>query len=178
MSDSDQSAGKKKSDIKFLHDKRNVSISNGQKIVHEEYVIDSPKGLTIKFYHKEGDNFHKVTIKALDDGNYKFISSRNDEDRREEVLSKKDLLNELSKSKMLKFAVDYLDKQQGGADRYRSNGYQSRGSNRNGSRGSNRNQSRGSNRNGSRGSNRYQSRDNYVDNRSRNYNRSRDYMDY
>ena len=151
MSESDEGRGRR-SEINFLHDKRNVSISNGLKIVHEEYIIDGEKGLMIKFYHKEGDNFNKVTVKALGDGNYKFISSRNDEDKREETLSKKDLLEELKKSKMLKFALDYLDKQKGGAGESNRSG--SRGpSNRSGSKGpSNRSGSKGpSNRSGSRG---------------------------
>jgi hypothetical protein len=127
MSDSDE-GNRKKSDIKFLHDKRNVSISNGHKIVHEEYVIDGSKGVMIKFYHKEGDEFNKVTIKALEDGTYRFISSSNNEDKREEIMSKKDLLKELNKSKMMKFAVEYLEKQKGGYSKYNNseNDYDSR----------------------------------------------------
>ncbi len=105
---------KEKSNIVFLHDVRNASIINGKKIVHEEYVINGPKGLLIKFYHKENDVTVKYVIKALDANNFKFKSMIG-EKVSDQTYSKDDLLNELKKHKDLKFALDYIKTQKGGA---------------------------------------------------------------
>ena len=105
----------KKVEIKFLHDKRDVSIVNGKKIVHEEYIILGPKGLTVKFYHKEGDQSEKYIIKAVEGDKFKFISMKNDEEKKEEVFTKEDLLDEIKKHKLLKFALDFIKTQKGGA---------------------------------------------------------------
>ena len=50
---------KNKQNINFLHEKTSTTISNGNKVVHEEYIIDGEKGLTIKFFHKEGEEVMK-----------------------------------------------------------------------------------------------------------------------
>lgn len=108
------SRNKEKSDVKFLHDQRHVSISNNKKSIVEEYIIDGSKGLLVKFFDKKGDKFTKITIKSTDDGNYRYITVSDTKDREEQTLNKKDLLAILKKNKNLDFAIDYITKQKGG----------------------------------------------------------------
>lgn len=108
------SRNKEKSDVKFLHDRRHVSISNNKKSIVEEYIIDGSKGLLVKFFDKKDDKFTKITIKSTDDGNYRYITVSDTKDREEQTLNKKDLLAILKKNKNLDFAIDYITKQKGG----------------------------------------------------------------
>lgn len=109
---------RKRSDIKYLHDTRKVLISDGHKLVHEEYINDGSDGLVIKMYHKDGDNSEKITIRQTDDGQFKYVTFDNQE-KNESTLSKGDLLAQLKKSKHMKFASDFIDKQRGGRQQNR-----------------------------------------------------------
>ena|ERR1700744_3692207 len=109
---------KVKSNIVYLHDVKNTSISDGKKITHEEYVIDGDKGLLIKYYHKEGDEAEKIIIARKGSG---FVMKTvKGEKKDEKDLNKEELDKELSKNKKLKFAAEYVKALQQGGIRKRS----------------------------------------------------------
>lgn len=145
----------------ILHDvkKKTKSPEEGMNI-QEEFAIKGNKGLTIKYYHKGNDNNEKIVIFEKD-GNY-VVKTTQDNKMDEKILSKKELLDLLSKDKRLNFAIDIVNKNLPGKSQSRSpftNGERRASTNRsnrqkNGSkRGSNRSRkySRGGSRN-SRGS--------------------------
>lgn len=72
------------SNIQVLHDYRKLSIKDGEKVLHEEYVIKGEKGLKIKYYLKDKDNNEKIVITGKD-GQYKMKTTFNKE------VSEKDL---------------------------------------------------------------------------------------
>jgi hypothetical protein len=100
------------SKLNFLHDVKNRFIKDDKVQVDEEYIIDGPKGLTIKYYHKEGTEIEKITISGKDD-NYKMVVISGG-DKKETSLSKSDLAKEIGKNKKLGFAKDFLKTQKGG----------------------------------------------------------------
>jgi len=100
------------SKLNFLHDVKNRFIKDDKVQVDEEYIIDGPKGLTIKYYHKEGTEIEKVTISGKDD-NYRMVVISGG-DKKESTLSKSDLVKEIGKNKKLGFAKDFLKTQKGG----------------------------------------------------------------
>lgn len=82
-------------------------------VKHEEIIIDTPKGLKIKYYHVDKDGKEKVTIFRNKDGTFAFkIQSGGKEDQK--TLSKDELVNEVKESKHLKFVLDFLKTQAGG----------------------------------------------------------------
>lgn len=98
--------------LTFLHDSKHTSIVNGKKEVHEEFVIHGPKGLTIKYFHKDDETSKKIIVAEKDD---KFVIVTMDGDKKEESeIAKSDLSKVLAKHKELKFAVDYVKKMKGG----------------------------------------------------------------
>lgn len=100
------------SKLNFLHDVKNRFIKDDKVQVDEEYIIDGPNGLTIKYYHKEGTESEKITISGKDD-NYKMVVISGG-DKKETSLSKSDLAKEIGKNKKLGFAKDFLKTQKGG----------------------------------------------------------------
>lgn len=100
------------SKLNFLHEVKNRSIKDDKVQVHEETIIDGPKGVTIKYYHKEGTDIEKISISGKDDS-YKMvvISGGN---KTEHTLSKSDVAKEIAKNKKLGFAKDFSKAQKGG----------------------------------------------------------------
>jgi len=92
----------------YLHEVSERKIVDGKKYVHEESVIHGDKGLTIKLYHKEGENATKVIVVKKGDGYLMKVMADGKTD--EKTLSKDDLIKELKKDKQLKFAVEYVEK--------------------------------------------------------------------
>jgi len=129
----------------FLHDQRSKSISNGKKLVTEEYIIHGDKGLLIKYYHKDGDNTEKIIITKKGD-NYLLKTDINGT-KEEKELSKDAIVKEINKNKNLTFALQYVKSQAGGKRGSRS------GSRKGSRKGSKRNMKRGS-RSSKRGSKR------------------------
>ena len=106
------------SKLNFLHDVKNRSIKDDKVTVDEEYIIDGPKGITIKYYHKEGTEIEKISISGKDDS-YRMIVISGGE-KKESTLSKSDLAKEIAKNKKLAFAKDYSKSQKGGRKSSRS----------------------------------------------------------
>ena len=59
-----------KSKPSFLHQVSNKSIVDDKVTVHEESIIDGPKGLTFKMFHQEGDKKEKISPEEI-----KFVKS-------------------------------------------------------------------------------------------------------
>jgi hypothetical protein len=109
---------KPKSKLTFLH-QMNSRYINGDKVVtHEEQVAHGDKGLSFKYYYKEGDKKEKVYGKQNPDGTFLLVTMEGDK-KEEQTLSREELIKVLSKEKHLKFIVDYLKTQKGGVRRSR-----------------------------------------------------------
>lgn len=137
---------------RYLHDIKSRSIENGVEIVHEELVVHGDRGLTFKYYHKEGNVIEKVRGKQNDDNTFSVTIQSGDKTE-EHTLKKEDLVKMLNKDKHLKYMIDYIKSQKGGVRHgsKRTSSRSSRKSSRqNGSRKSSRNNSsRKSSRNNS-----------------------------
>lgn len=93
------------SKLNFLHEVKNRSIKNDQVEVHEEIIIDGPKGVTIKYYHKDAAGIEKISIFGKDDS-YKMTVISGGE-KKDSTLSKSELTAELAKNKKLSFAKGF-----------------------------------------------------------------------
>ena len=99
---------KKSGNLNYLHKVVHQSVKDGKATTLEEIVVDGPKGLSVKFFSKSGDDVDKIVIYGKDDS---FKMKINDE---EKTLTKKELLDELKSNKKLKFTTDYTKTQTGG----------------------------------------------------------------
>lgn len=103
---------KPKSALTYLHKVFNQSLKDGVVTTYEEIIIEGPKGITVKYYSKDGKNEEKITIFGKDD---KFKMTIKEGDKKEEkTLTKEELMSELKKNKKLKFAADFTKTQKGG----------------------------------------------------------------
>src|SRR5277367_162307 len=94
------------STITYLYEETSNSIIDGKKIVNEERIIMGTKGLSIKYFHKEGDSVDKVVIYEKD-GKY-YLKSGSKDDQKDEEISRDDLIKFLEKDKRMKFAADFV----------------------------------------------------------------------
>ena len=102
-----------KGTLKFLHQVSNKSIENGKKVIHEEEVAHGDRGISFKYYHKEGDKIEKIRGIPKDDGTFIIITGEK-ENKKDETMSKEDVIKMLTKMKHLKFALDYIKTAKGG----------------------------------------------------------------
>ncbi len=104
----------RKSKLIFLHKIESKDIEGGKAVTREEYVVHGPKGLAFKYYYKDDKTIEKFSGKQNPDGDFTVNTTVGDK-KETRTLSKEQLLNEISKVKHLKFIVDYLKSQKGGA---------------------------------------------------------------
>lgn len=100
-------------DLTYLHNVINKTLANGVINTYEELIKEGPKGLVIKLYNKVGDKVEKLVLAGKGDS-YTLKSNLNGT-KEEKTLTKREMLDELSKNKKLKFASDFLKTQKGGA---------------------------------------------------------------
>lgn len=101
------------SKLNYLHKELKQSLKDGVVTTYEEVIIDGPKGVTIKYFSKDGNSEEKITI---NEKNGKFILKiKNGDKVDEKSLSKDEFIDELKKNKKLKFAADFVKTQKGGA---------------------------------------------------------------
>lgn len=98
--------------LSYLHDVKHKTIMDGKKVTHEELVINGPKGLSIKYYHKDENVSLKIVVHEKD-GKF-MMRTMEGEEKKEKELTKEELVKELSKNKELKFALEYVKSQKGG----------------------------------------------------------------
>lgn len=99
---------KQSGNLNYLHKVIQQSLKDGKSSTLEEIVVDGPKGLSVKYFSKTGDNVDKIVIYGKDDS-FKMKTSDG-----EKTLNKSELLNELKSNKKLKFAAEYAKTQKGG----------------------------------------------------------------
>lgn len=98
----------KKSNVKYLHEVKTKLVKDGVVEVHEEFVIDGDRGLTINYYHKDAKGIEKINIKSSGDGYVMKII--NGDEKEEKNLSRSELIKEVSKNKKLSFAKEHVSK--------------------------------------------------------------------
>ena len=101
-----------KSTLSYLHKVFNQSLKDGVVTTYEEIIIDGPKGITLKFYNKDNKKEEKITI--FGNGNNFKMTTKIGDDKKEEELTKDQLLDVLKKNKNLKFASEFVKTQKGG----------------------------------------------------------------
>ena len=113
------------SKITYLHREIHEKIVDGKRTIHEEMIIDGPKGLTFKLYIKNGEKETKISgIKKNGD----FIVNVKKGDKKETVtLDRKEFLEMLKKEKELDFAKKYIETLKGGARKEDGCGYNEAG---------------------------------------------------
>ena len=99
-----------KSNIKYLHEVKTKQVKDGVVEVHEEFVIDGDKGLTINYYHKDSAGIEKINIKGS--GDQFVMKVIVGEQKEEKNLSRAELVKEVGKNKKLSFAKDHVSKAQ------------------------------------------------------------------
>ena len=99
---------KKSGNLTYLHKVIQQSVKDGKASTLEEIVVDGPKGLSVKYFSKSGDNVDKIVIYGKDDT---FKMKINNDEKN---LTKSELIDELKSNKKLKFASDYAKTQKGG----------------------------------------------------------------
>lgn len=98
----------------FLHQVYQKSIVDDKITEHEESIIDGPKGLTFKMFHREGDNKEKIIGRREKDGKIK-IKIMKDNDVSEKEMDLDEFKKFVKKEKSLAFTVDYVTGLKGGA---------------------------------------------------------------
>lgn len=131
--------------------------------VKEQTIINGPKGLSFKYYHKDGNKIVKIKGEEQADGSFLLtIKDGNNEEKK--TLSKKELLKYIKDNEQLVFAIESIEAQKGGKRKAkrvsrkgskRSSRRTSRKGSRKGSKGGARKGSRGGSRKGSRRINKY-----------------------
>jgi len=125
-----------KSGVTYLHQQHVKDIKNGKLVEIEESVIDGPKGVSFKYFHKTDSSTEKYLGKQTENGEFFFLHVK-DGQKDTMNLSLADLIKEVKKVKELAFVVKYLtsakgqERIKGGKRRSRS-----RSTSRKGSKGS------------------------------------------
>lgn len=107
-------SAEKKGKWAFLHELEKKSVKDGKVVVHEEKIYQGDKGITIKYYHKEGDAKEKIRISGSGESYKMSVTDKNGKVSESE-LNKKEMLKELSSNKKLEFAKEFASVQKGGA---------------------------------------------------------------
>ena len=93
--------------LNYLHEVKTKKIKDGEvHEINEEYIIEGPKGVMIKYYKKDSKGIEKIIINRKSDGDY-IMKVTKDGDTAEKTLSKADLKKEISKNKKLAFADEF-----------------------------------------------------------------------
>jgi uncharacterized protein YkuJ len=115
-----------KSNLSFLHEKKFMDVKNGVVTMIEEVVRDGSKGISFKYFHKEGDKVVKIqAYQTTPGGEFEYKEMKDKEASTPEKLTLEKLIAKIDKKKELKFALDYLKgakKQAGGYYSYLNGG--------------------------------------------------------
>ena len=124
--------------VVYLHELTSREKKDGNWVVHEEMLVHGDRGLSFKYYHKEGNSIEKITGRQNPDGTFILITTINGE-KETRTLSQDQLVKDLSKLKHMKYATDYIKTQKGSQGRQQARSTSRR---RSRSRGRNRSRSR------------------------------------
>jgi hypothetical protein len=90
----------------YLHRSKSTNVVNGKKVINEEDIYDSPKGLTMKHYCKSGDDVEKMVVVKKDDGY--VIKVVKDGKKQEYKYDDEELYNLLRTDNKFRFIIDFL----------------------------------------------------------------------
>ncbi len=91
----------------YLHHEQSKQIKNGKVTIHEEQVIDGPKGLSFKLYKRDGDKKEKIVGKRNKDGTFTIIHIKGDK-KDSNNYTVEELKKEIKKHKELDFVNKYV----------------------------------------------------------------------
>lgn len=105
-----------KGTIEYFAENKTSSLINGKKYIREEYIIKGDKGLTIKFFLKEGDKSQKIIIKDNAD-KFDLMESTDGKQEEKKTITKEELIKFVKGNKELKFVQEFLNEMKGGKKR-------------------------------------------------------------
>lgn len=91
----------------FFHHVLTKNIDGSKKMTHEEKLIHNEHGISFSYFHKEGNKQDKIKCRRNADGTYTLTNFDGDK-KTDKVLTKDELVKDLTKNKELKFALDYI----------------------------------------------------------------------
>ena len=100
------------SEVTYRYEQNYSFLKKGVKHTVKESVIDGPKGLTVMFLEKKGDDFYKLYAKENEKDKISVQVKEGETDKPEEVVSLKELLSMLKKHK-LDTIINYISKERG-----------------------------------------------------------------
>jgi hypothetical protein len=104
------------STVTYRYENNKSFKKDGIKHLYKELIIDGPKGLTVEYLKKEGDNeFHRLTIREKQNEPDKFIitEKKNNDNLVSNEKSGAEFKKMLKDNKVLSFAINYVDKERG-----------------------------------------------------------------
>jgi len=127
--------------------------------IKEQQIINGPKGISFKYYHKDGDDIVKIQGLEQPDGKFILITKKNKEPAEKKELTKKELLKYIKDNDQLVFAIESIEALKGGKRKSRRGTRKgSRKTSRKGSRKGSKKASRKGSKGGARGGSRKGSR--------------------
>ena len=85
----------------------------GEKVIHNETIIDGAKGLSFTFTQRTTKGaFYKLMGKETEPGKFEVTETKDEAKGEPKAMSKADLLKLLKKTKGLEFVIKYIEKEQ------------------------------------------------------------------
>jgi hypothetical protein len=100
------------SGITFRYEQSYSFMKKGIKHTIKENVIDGPKGVTIMFLEKKGDEFYKMYAKEVEKDNYEVAEKKGETEQPLRNVNEKELIKMLKEHK-LDTIVNYMTKERG-----------------------------------------------------------------
>jgi len=100
------------SGITYRYDQSFSFLKKGEKNTVKESVIDGPKGLTVIFLEKKGEEFYKIYVKEIEKNKYEITEKINETENEKQFIDEKELLKILKNHK-LDIVINYITKERG-----------------------------------------------------------------
>jgi hypothetical protein len=100
------------STVTYRYEQNYSFLKKGVKNTIKEQVIDGPKGLSVMFLKKEGDNFYKLYAKETEKDKIVVQEKEGNTDKPEQIVTLKELLKIL-KTQKLDSIINYISKERG-----------------------------------------------------------------
>ena len=100
------------SSVTYRYDQSYSYMKKGIKHTIKENVIDGPKGLSVMFLEKKGDEFYKFYIKETEKNKFEFTEKKGEKEESAKIISDKDLMKILKLHK-LESIIKYISDERG-----------------------------------------------------------------
>ena len=97
------------SGVTFRYEQSNSFMKKGVKHTIKENCIDGPKGITIVFLEKIGDEFYKLSVKEVEKNKFEIIEKKGEEIQPTQIIDEKELIKMLKIHK-LETIINYVSK--------------------------------------------------------------------